>query len=172
MGARSPWSPIAKEEAARPGWSQRPSRLPRARQQHLRDSVADILRTGEPTLFCFEAACRHGVRVSLILSGWRWSRADEQAAAIVALALALLGAKRPTWQQGQPDYCQEGTIILRERCLHCGKPLLNMLGTKYCDEYCRTQWHSGMAATLMAKDGDAYRIAARRAGGLDEQHNA
>lgn len=82
------------------------------------------MRAAEPTPFAAEGPCRAGIRESLCLDGWRWSRADDEAADIVAAALAEVGARRPTWQQGQPEYTQPGALpILRQHCINCAKPL-------------------------------------------------
>jgi hypothetical protein len=147
-------------------------RLAKERRRVIRARIVVILAAGDPTPFAFEAACRHGLRAALCLAGWTWAKADREAADIVALALRDLGAQRPTWQQGQPDYAQTGTIILRERCLSCGASLLNELNTTYCSWLCRNRWHATMAATWRMQDGDAYRRAVRQVRGLDENHNA
>ena len=81
-----------------------------------------ILTAGQPTKFEYEAACRHGLRVSLIRHGWAWSDADTSAALVVGAALQAIGAERPTWKEGQGDFavadCSE-----RYACARCGKPI-------------------------------------------------
>lgn len=87
-------------------------------------STARVLQVGEPTKFEFEGACRAGLRSSLCLDGWSWPDADAASAEVVARALTKIGAVRPTWQQGQPEYTQAGFApILRLRCKHCGNPI-------------------------------------------------
>ncbi|MGE0749345.1 MAG: hypothetical protein AB7K64_02045 [Variibacter sp.] len=50
--------------------------------------------------------------------------ADAIAADTVHAALNRLGARRPTWREGQPEWTQDGALpIERETCLHCRKPL-------------------------------------------------
>lgn len=106
-------------------------------------TVAAILRQGEPTVFAFEAACRHGLRIRLIFEGWRWADADSTAAEIVATALRRVGAQRPTWYQGQPEYTQEGYApSARTLCARCGGPMLtvearNGWQQRYCSILCR-----------------------------------
>ena len=102
-------------------------------------NVAAILATGEPTHFAFEGACRHAIRAGLCLDGWRWKRADERSAEIMAEAFAAIGAQRPTWLQGQPEYTQEGySPIERLFCVRCGKrlPDEHHVSQRYCSQLC------------------------------------
>lgn len=102
----------------------KPRRLNRDRAKAVRDKIVVIMRAVEPTPFAAEGPCRAGIRESLCLQGWRWGAADVAAAEVVAAALSLVGARRPTWQQGQPEYTQPGALpILRECCVNCSKPL-------------------------------------------------
>src|SRR5690606_7695490 len=96
--------------------------------KHLVESVVTILKSADPTPFAFEASCRHGLRSRLTLEGWNWKDADDTAADIVATALRQIGAKRPTWAEGQPDWAQNGsgTMIERTRCIRCRGPLPDM----------------------------------------------
>lgn len=117
MLARTPWTPVyeAKPKARR---------LSRHRKHAIRDRIAAIMRVVEPTPFAAESPCRHGIRASLCLQGWSWPEADAVAVEIVTAALSIVGAKRPTWAQGQPEWTQPGVLpILRERCARCGKSL-------------------------------------------------
>lgn len=102
--------------------------------------IAQILKTGTASPFEFEGGCRYGLRASLCLMGWAWSRADSEAADMVATALQMNRAVRPTWQQGQPEWVDE--IIERTRCAWCGTKLveparnLNGVPRKYCSDLC------------------------------------
>lgn len=101
-----------KQKAAR--------KLKREHRRRLIDGVAEILKQGEPTKFAFEAFCRHDLRSGLCLAGWPWADADTAAADVVQAALRLIGAYRPSWQQGQPEYVQFGvSFIERTRCVTC-----------------------------------------------------
>jgi predicted nucleic acid-binding Zn ribbon protein len=103
---------------------ERDKRLSRDRSKAIRDKIVVIMRHVEPTPFAAEGPCRHGIRASLCLQGWRWANADAVAAEIVAAALNIAGAKRPNWYEGQPEWTQPGALpILRERCARCSKPL-------------------------------------------------
>lgn len=99
-------------------------KLSRGRRIAIRDTLVAMMHAAEPTQFAVEGPCRAGIRASLCLQGWTWGQADAEAALIVLSALATAGARRPTWQQGQPEYCQDGHVPqARERCVRCAKPL-------------------------------------------------
>lgn len=105
-------------------------------RRRLIDQTAVIMRRGEPTDFAFEGFMRHGLRSGLCLRGWSWADADDMAADIVRSALSQIGAKRPTYQQGQPEWVQDGVITFeRERCIRCGWALPEG-NWKYCSARC------------------------------------
>ena len=64
MLSRLPWTPpptvIVKA---------RPRRINKDRHRHLVSTVAAILRSGHPTFFAYEAACRHGLRSGFCAAG-------------------------------------------------------------------------------------------------------
>lgn len=133
MLARSPGFSISSISAA----PAKTPRLAKAKRLAMRDQIADIMRAAEPTPFAAEGPSRHGIRSSLCLQGWRWAAADLAAAEIVAAALAIVGAKRPTWEQGQPSYVVDGAWRAeRERCARCFRPLPEG-NTLYCSALCR-----------------------------------
>jgi hypothetical protein len=78
--SRLPWTPKASSRAPR-------FRLTKAKRRALIDIVANVLRLGGPTLFQFEATCRHALRITLVLESWPWILADVVAAGIVDRAL-------------------------------------------------------------------------------------
>lgn len=131
MLARTPWSPKLRADS-RP----KPRRLTKERRRHLIEAVAGILKAGEPTKFSFEAACRHALRAALCMSGWRWEAAAVAAADVVEAALNQIGAVRPTWQQGQPEWTQDGFApIERAHCIRCFSPLPEG-HFKFCSALC------------------------------------
>lgn len=132
MLARTPWTPKPEPKA-------KLRRINKDRRRHLVETVAAILKRGEPTVFAFEAACRHGLRSRLCLQGWKWAEADALAAEIVATALNRIGARRPTWEEGQPEFAQNGAgaLIERTRCIRCHKPLPEN-HRKFCGHTCAT----------------------------------
>jgi len=116
MLARSPLPPIKS--------SPKPKRLNRDRQAAIRDKIVIIMREAEPTPFAAEGPCRAGIRSALCLQGWRWRTADDAAAEIVESVLRQVGAIRPTWKQGQPEWTQDGVMAVEyEHCRNCAKPL-------------------------------------------------
>lgn len=115
-------------------------RLNTDRANELTDLTSKILRTGQPTNFAFEGACRAGIRASLCLQGWGWTDADEAALAVVGRALNRIGAERPTWDQGQPEYAVLSGLE-RTRCARCGDKIEEDRSTrglprKYCSKLC------------------------------------
>ncbi|WP_424992404.1 hypothetical protein [Oceaniradius stylonematis] len=138
MLARTPWVKPQRVKA-------KPRRMNRNRKRRLIAEVCMILKTGEPTKFAFEGACRHGLRSALCLEGWQWAEADRVAAEIVSVALNIIGARRPTWQEGQPEWTQPGAMpIERERCKRCAKPLPESR-TMFCSDLCRAAEHNEKA---------------------------
>lgn len=105
-------------------------------RRKLIDQTAAIMRRGEPSVFAFEGFMRHGLRSGLCLRGWSWADADELASDVVRSALHQLGAKRPTYQQAQPEWTQEGVILIeREYCVRCGWRLPEF-ARKFCGRRC------------------------------------
>jgi hypothetical protein len=104
--------------------------------------VKQILDSWESSKFQFEGPCRHGLRSTFCLQGHTWSTSDAEAEALVAEGLKRIGAVRPSWREGQPEYTQDGVVpVERLRCAHCGNPIPEDRGsrngpTKYCSELC------------------------------------
>lgn len=88
------------------------------KRDHIVSRAMDALRDWRFSPFEHEGSVRAGVRSGLCLQGYDWHRSDAEAEAIVTRALSLLGAQRPTWEQGQPEYLEP-----RENCRGCGTPL-------------------------------------------------
>lgn len=152
-GFKTPVPPLRPRKARAP-------RLATARRKALVDRCAVILRAGEPTCFAFEANCRHSLRAGLCLNGWSWARADTEAAEIVAEALRRIGARRPTWREGQPRYTQEGfSPIERSRCIWCARGLPDDRWL-----YCCTTCSQRARHVRRVRDERAYDYAARHAG--------
>lgn len=113
-----------------------------------------------------EGPLRAGFRSRLCLQGWAWQDADNAADTVVQSALRRLDcAKRPTWEEAQPQPDQH---VERTRCLVCGEKLgpdpTNQ--RKYCSNACsltasRRRSESDMARLSMAEY--LARVAARRA---------
>ena len=108
--------------------------------------VADVVRildAGRSSKFEYEAATRVGLRAGFCLEGRTWKFADTYAAAIVKEALHRIGAARPTWEQGQPEWAQDGFApVQRFFCSGCARPIpkdrTSRIGlpVKYCSDLC------------------------------------
>lgn len=145
-----------------------PRKLNRDRRGHLVDTVAAIMRNTEPTPFAAEAPCLHFIRSRLCLKGWAWGEADTLAAEIVASALKRIGARRPTWKQGQPEWTQEGFApIARTRCVQCRRPLPEDR-PRFCDDHCRTVFHSWLGTLRRVEEHRVYDLVARGAKWLEK----
>ncbi len=88
------------------------------RRKEVVSDIIDLLRGWHYSPFEYEGAARAGLRSGLVLAGSRWPVADFEAEQIVAEGLAVLGAKRPSWEEGQPRSLDRGDV-----CVHCGKPM-------------------------------------------------
>lgn len=81
-----------------------------ARKAKVGDAI-NLLRGWRLSPFELEGTTRAGLRSGLCRNGYAWPRADREAETLVAEALHLIGAKRPTWIEGQwqytagQDYC-------------------------------------------------------------------
>ena len=151
-----------------------PGKRPRRREDsgeralHLRlvESCAAILGRWRSSAFEFEASCRHGFRTAFCLTGESWARADAIAAVIVREALHRLGARRPTWDQGQPEYCEQGYApIERIFCMNCGRRIPDDRGygprfgttapPKFCSDFCVTSF----SRKRVRKSGERQKLA-------------
>lgn len=134
--------------------------------------ISSILAGAEPTRFAFEATCRHAVRSRLCLNGWSWAAADDLAADIVKDALRRLGAKRPTWKEGQPEYTQDGFApILRTRCIRCHGPLEDDR-PKFCSHWCSAAHFQAVARLSEAEQTEAYDFAVQSVAFRENAHAA
>lgn len=88
-------------------------------------AVADVLATGDPTPFRWEAWCRHTLRGEMCLAGKSWPLSDATAADIIRRAMDLINVQRPPWAWGQREYTWDtvGTRIGFSHCLECGAVL-------------------------------------------------
>lgn len=139
-----------------------PRKLSRDKQREIREKITDIVRKAEPTPFSAEGPCRAGIRSSLCLQGWAWGAADMIAADIVAAALSSVGARRPSWLEGQPEYTQPGALpIQRDNCVRCRKPLPEG-HWRFCSHECNTAYH-GAKRWERAKEEIGIKYQAQRA---------
>lgn len=102
------------------------------RRKAMISDVMDMLRDWRLSPFEQEASCRHALRSLLCLGGHGWNRSDCEAANLVAESLHFIGAKRPSWEQGQRDY-----TTAHEDCRNCGKALDRYrMRTMFCSPSC------------------------------------
>lgn len=119
-------------------------RLSKDRAEHIVGHLCAITRHALAmgriiTPLSYEALFRRVIRSELCLQGWPWKVADETALDVVAVVLAILQVKRPSWSEGQPEWTIEaGTLIERTRCACCHGPLPES-NTKFCGKLCRNR---------------------------------
>lgn len=130
----------------------------------LATALARILIQGEPTRFRYEGACRHGLRSALCLQGLTWARADDLAAKVLSEALRSIGAHRPLWHEGQPEFTRIGGRMF---CANeaCQKPIEreSFQVLAYCSEQCRIRAKAKRAYGENAEERVAYAAAWRTA---------
>lgn len=102
------------------------------------EMLLPFLREAQPTAFAEEGPRRHKLRSKLCLQGWPWDYADQQAAVIVHTALNRIGARRPSWIEGQREYCHQG-FLRDDYCWGCAEPLPRY-AKKYCCDRCRRSY--------------------------------
>jgi hypothetical protein len=120
---------------------QRPRKLSRAKHDSILDSVVRVLKSYSSSKFEYEGPCISGIRSALCLDGWDFPDADRVAREIVEAGLRRIGAVRPTWGEGQPDftgYSETG----RTRCVRCATEIpaerfRYHAEVKYCDDVCQ-----------------------------------
>jgi hypothetical protein len=130
--AREPWSPCRKTTPP-------PRRFRFTKDQRLRfiAKCAAMLRNGDPTAFEQSSALIHTTRKKLCLRGWPWIIAQETATDIVVRALDQIGARRPSWIEGQPEYTEIGfEMRIDAVCWQCGDRL-PMFKKKFCCGECQ-----------------------------------
>lgn len=106
------------------------------KRRHVIDEVMNILKDWRSSEFEHEADCRYGLRAALCREGFGWHTSDIDADLIVQQALSLIGAERPSWTEGQPDYA-----AARDNCLWCGKGMPDAMtaggrAQRFCSRVC------------------------------------
>ena len=110
--------------------------------------VREAREDGRATsMFTYEGMLIALLRSELCLRSMPWAMADAEAREVVAEALNAAGAKRPSWQEGQPEWTDGGVIRdTRVTCANCGKGL-EPEQKIYCSRICgdaaraRRAWH-------------------------------
>lgn len=110
--------------------------LSKAERKTVINDIMDTLRDWRKTPFENEGPVRAGIRSAMCLQGHSWPQADLDAEKILSSAFRFMGAKRPTWEEGQPNY-----TVPAENCRWCAMPVPDELMTggnhsHYCSDVC------------------------------------
>jgi hypothetical protein len=119
-----------------------------ARKQATTDTASiqaaiTILMWGKFSPFEYEGPAIAGFRSALCLSGLPWRAADRRAVIIVSEALRRIGARRPSWNEAQPEWTEPGFSPYEYLyCQNCGRQMelstaLNGVTRKWCSDLCR-----------------------------------
>lgn len=113
------------------------------------------------SLFGLEGPLRASLRSNLCLRGWHWRDADRLACDVLSGAHALVGAERPSWNEGQREWTIEGgTLIERTRCARCHQKLPEG-HPKFCSDICRKNHHLLLFRLRAASDVATINMAVR-----------
>lgn len=124
---------------------------------------ADWIGGETPTMLNHEGALVAILRAELCLRSLPWPLADHEAREAVREAVRAAGAKRPSWQEGQPEWTDGGVIRdTRTLCANCERPLPE--GHKvFCSPMCgnaaraRRWWHDQEDAQRIQRNLDRKR---------------
>ena len=143
---------LAHVRARRP----RPGRRLKAEaRRRLIEAATSLMRRVEPTPFALEAPIRNWLRQRLCMLGWTWLDAELAAEDVVETALHKVGAERPTWKQGQPEWTQDGHIpVERFNCANCGSPLSGEQ-RKFCSSQCGCSFNKRIYRMFEGKEAAA-----------------
>ena len=119
-----------------------------------------VFQAGETaSIFGLEGPLRAGLRADFCLQGWGWTSADLMARDLLAEVFQFVGAARPDWYEGQPEWTiNAGTLIERTRCVRCHKPLPEG-HYKFCSRLCNTSHASLMYGKRQANEDHAVWLA-------------
>ena len=109
-------------------------RISKRHWQGLLEAVIDMLQDWRFSPFQNEGVTRRALRNYFIERGQPWPFSDDEAAAVIAQALDLMGAKRPSWLEGQWVYTAS-----RDSCLWCAEPIDEQDqadGRRFCSAMC------------------------------------
>jgi hypothetical protein len=87
-----------------------------------------------PSLFFWEGRLVAALRARLCLAGYNWPAADLAARDAVAAALTRARARRPSWDEGQPEWTGN-TPRFFHRCALCFGPIPHGR-EKFCSPFC------------------------------------
>lgn len=120
------------------------------------DVAMDVMRDWNLTPFENEGDVRAGIRSALCLRGNMWQSSDLEAEMIVGNCLHRLGAERPAWEAGQPEY-----TIPAENCSRCGGPKDPATRGRFCCVECARAFMLERQASDSRRADAVYRSATR-----------
>lgn len=111
------------------------------------------------SIFGLEGPLRAALRADFCRQGWGWGSANLMALDLLAEVFQFIGAERPDWYEGQPEWTiNAGTLIERSRCVRCHKPLPEG-HYKFCSRICNTSHASLMHSKRQATEDHAVWLA-------------
>ena len=109
--------------------------------------LINLMAAADPSPFALEGVAVALFRSRQCLAGWRFEFADLMARSIVAESLKRVGARRPSWDEGQLWYARHfvyrWVVLAEERqpfCATCGARISdakNSGSRRWCSEKCR-----------------------------------
>lgn len=84
------------------------------KKQHIVSRVMDLMKDWRMSPFENEGTIRHNLRSAFCEDGHGWEASDHQAELVVGETFRIMGAHRPSWEQGQRQY-----VIAQECCQWC-----------------------------------------------------
>ncbi len=105
-------------------------------RKHYVSEIIGIIQDWRSTPFEHEGSSIAGIRTGLCMTGHSWIASHNEAETIVGEAFKRLGAKRPTYDEGQREYS-----IAPENCSWCGlavpdELILSQRKTRFCSDVC------------------------------------
>lgn len=107
--------------------------------------------------FEHEGSAIAGLRSALCQKGYGWDRAHVESVSIVSECLRRMGAKRPSWYDGQREY-----VAPRTNCLNCGGWIDDAdqaSSRRFCSQECAKALLTFRAEWIDKRTSLAYRLA-------------
>lgn len=104
------------------------------KRKHVVHQVMDLLKDWRFSKFENEGPARAGLRSAFCLNGYGWGMSDHEAEALISESLRTIGAKRPTWEEGQWHY-----TLSPDQCVWCMGEIEDAdraRGFRFCSAMC------------------------------------
>lgn len=135
-------------------------------KRRLINEVMDALSDWRKSPFENEGAMRAGLRSAMCLKGHAWAVSDWQAAELVNAAFTEMGAKRPSWEEGERGYALSLDYCAWCFCAIAEEDRSN--GRRFCSVECARV----SLVHMTRKEGGRYTATIRNAYRLIEQDKA